>query len=232
LSSRDSANACRISLWCVALPLVWLLALSGCKTTEPAGDAPVRSLAAEGPRDFRGCVDAIAGDPQYEPLRDKLYLGTGGEYHRSYLHNKAKPDDSDIELLKAVHGDVQNCRKIALAETLPPNERQALAEFHAADDKIWADVLAGRLTWGKFNESRRIIAMRQQAKLNVASTGPKIEPLTPAKFDFNSIDYGNKVLPQFSRSPGERGLRLIDDFPSRKSYCDRMSNTAYCSARR
>jgi hypothetical protein len=215
----------------VALPLVWFLALPGCKTTEPAGDAPVRSLAAEGPRDFRGCVDAIAANPRYEPLRDKLYLGAGGEYRSSSLRNRANPNKSEIELLKAVHSDLQDCRKIALAETLQPNERQALTESHAADDRIWAEALAGRLTWGKFNESRRGIAMRQQVKLNLPNENTA-DAQTPArKIDFNPIDYGNNVLPRFVHTPGEpRGF--IGDLPSRASYCDRMAHTAYCSYRR
>lgn len=194
-------------------------------------EAPSRPIVAESPRDFRGCVGAITANPQYESLRDKLYLGVGGDYHRSYLRNTANPNESEIELLKAVHGDLQNCRKIALAETLQPNERQALTASHAADDKIWAEVLAGRLTWGKFNEGRRVIAMRQQAKLSVASRNPKAELSTAGKLDLGSIDYSNSVLSDLA-SPSKSERQRGDGLLRRSSYCDRMSNTAYCSTRR
>jgi hypothetical protein len=209
------------------------LFLDGCKTTDPGAEALAQPLSAEGPRDSRGCVQAIASDSQYAPLSDKLYLGIGAEYRPSDAGNPTKPDEGEIELLRAVHGDLQKCRAIALAETLQPAERQRLAASHTADDKIWSDMLAGRLTWGKFNTARRVVAMQQQARLNLPAARPKEEALPSPKYDFNSIDYGQKVLPQFSRSPGdEPGPRLIGDLPSRSSYCDRMSNTSYCSYRR
>jgi hypothetical protein len=166
-------------------------------------------------------------------LRDKLYLGPGSEHQRAYLRNTAKPNDREIELLRTIHADLQKCRAIALAEALQPSERQALADSHSADDKVWASAFAGHLTWGKLNEGRWAVTMRQQARLNVPAAVAEDEPSTPKKYDLNTIDYRDKVLPQFSHSAGdERGIRLIGDLPSRSSYCDRMPNTAYCSYRR
>lgn len=228
---RQGIEAHHAPLWTVGVSALCLLTLNACKTTEPATPSQAQPLAAEGPRDSRGCVEAIASNSQYEMLRDKLYLGAGSEVRPSHLQSAKKPDPGEIGLLRAIHADLQGCRAIALTETSQPAERQSLVTAHGAEDKVWAEAFAGRLTWAKLNEQRRAIVMTQRARLNLPSASPKNE-LPVAKYDFNTIDYGYKVLPQFSRSAEDDGGVRVTGSPGRSSYCDRMSNSAYCSNRR
>lgn len=201
--------------------------LNACITAESAAPS-VSPLAAEGPIDSRGCIDAIAAKPEYELLRYKLYFGAGSEYRTSYLRNKERPDEAEIEQLKAIHAEVQGCRKMALAEMPHAKERQALVGSHAADDKIWADMLAARLTWGKFNESRRIIIIQQQARLNSPNAESKTGRPPAGKLDLNVIDDPGNTLSD-DANPSRKERQRGDGLLRRSSFCDRMLNSSYCS---
>ncbi len=206
---------------------------------------------AESPRDLQGCVDAVASKPQYELLTGKLHLGKE-PYPRSYLSSTVRPDQKEIELLKALHGDLQECRKIALdAPLIQPSERKALVESYAADDRAFAEATTGRLTWGKLNEGLKSGAARRQSRLALAHVGREPEgrvssmvpTLSGSSTDANAaplskrskaidIDYDRKpdlTLPEWANRHRERtptGIFITTG--NRSIYCDNFRHTKYC----
>jgi len=71
-----------------------------------------------------------------------------------------------IALLYKWHARAQECRKIQLdgAAKIHPLVLLTTIETYSASDKLWADATSGRLTWGKFNEGRRNVALDAQRK--------------------------------------------------------------------
>jgi hypothetical protein len=65
------------------------------------------------------------------------------------------------------YGETQDCRKIQLdgASNTHPLIVLTLVEGFAASDKIWAQLTAGRLTWGQFNERRQDILTQTREKM-------------------------------------------------------------------
>jgi hypothetical protein len=167
--SREHLDTRRTSARRIGGSVACLLVLFGCNTTAPVVDASLQSSAAEPKRYFKGCIEAIASKPEYVPLAGKLHLHPNVPYPRTYLSNSSRPDKSEIELLNAMHGDLQECRTIALDDALlHPNARKVLVDSYVADYKIWTEVLAGQLTWGKFRRSGRSCARRPPPCLHSA----------------------------------------------------------------
>jgi hypothetical protein len=88
------------------------------------------------------------------------------------LNDKTSPTKQEIALLYDIYGEMQDCRKIALDGVAKMHSLYllTLVEAYSASDKLWADVTAGRLTWGAFNEARRNNVTHFQAKLIQADT--------------------------------------------------------------
>ncbi len=219
--------------------------LAACQTTELASESRAPSLAAERPRDARNCVEAIYSKPEYRPLAGKLHLGDDPA-PSSYLRNAARPDKNEMTLLSSLRVDLHECRKIATdGPLLQPNEQKALADAHAAEDKILAEASAGRLTWGKLNEGLSAASAQRQSRFaltnvgrNVGSQGTATAASQPADSISQAkrptiIDFGyddpNKTRPVLADAPTKRGPRMFISGGSEKSaYCDTFRYTKYC----
>ena len=121
---------------------------------------------------LEACTKSIDADPAYAPLRVKMPIS--GEQHASLqmLADKSKATPQEISLLYKLYDANQTCRKIlldAVAKTTPVRQ-VAYVEVFTAADKLWADHVGGKTTWGEFNQARDAVLAAGKEKLVEAET--------------------------------------------------------------
>lgn len=228
--------------------------LAACATAPPAEMAHERRRA-EAPRDYPSCIAAIAAKPEYQALWAKFQLEAGEPYPPAYLADRSYPSAGDIEALNALHADARDCRVFESA-TAGPAARQAIAESQVAEDKLWAEALAGRVTWGRFNARRKANAERKaaamkravvaaQARPMVEASRPSAEAVRPPQpsagaptlnLDMTGVGNGSRWTERPVSAPntkmGDSMKRTIrSDSLLDSSYCSNFMNTARCNTR-
>jgi hypothetical protein len=151
-----------------------VLTVAGCGGTVTGAQqevARMQSVAAEYKASGDACVQNIAGNPDYAPLKAKTSLDAPPQFSLQMLNDKTSPNKQEVSLLYRVYGDSQGCHKIFLdgAANMHPLILSVLVENYSNSDKLWAQVTAGGLTWGQFNQGRKDLFAQGQEKLAQAN---------------------------------------------------------------
>jgi hypothetical protein len=115
------------------------------------------------------CGKAINDDPSYDLLRTKMRIGTENA-SLQMLADKSKATPQEIASLYKLYDAYLGCRKILLEATAKttPVRQMAYVEMFTAVDKIWADHVSGKTTWGEFNQTRDVAKAAGAQKLQEA----------------------------------------------------------------
>ena len=155
------------------LRLIGIMCVSAC-TGAPMEVARIQKSPAATAASSRSCVDKVISKPEFAGLLKKIYLSNESytTVPSEYLRNESKPTNSEISDLYKLHGEMQECRKIALdgASAMHPLFLATVVEYYSESDRLWAQATSGKLTWGKFNEGRQAVTTQYQAKLADADT--------------------------------------------------------------
>jgi hypothetical protein len=153
--------------------LITIMCLSACTGAQMEA-ARIQKVSTSTVASSKECVDDVSSKPEYAGLLKKLYVSTdtNASVPLPYLTNQSKPTKAEIADLYKFHGDIQECRKIALdgASAMHPLILAALVEYFSETDRLWADAASGKLTWGKFNEGRQIVLTQYRTKHTEART--------------------------------------------------------------
>jgi hypothetical protein len=207
------------------------LALGGCagSAIEDASPPPAQAVAVK--RSARQCENEIGAKPEYESLRAKIDIESGGTDARLNRSHQVRPTGEETALLNALNVDLRECRRIALGE-VPATRTAKLTQSHAATETLWAEAAAGRLSWDQFNRRRKAIADRERSLLSDPSDTVAAAPRTQDRFSLDQRD----VRPEF-RGAGHDQLYVrnpsisISGPTSPSGHCGVMSNSAYCASR-
>src|SRR5262245_9183403 len=76
----------------------------------------------------------------------------------------------DSRTLLLFFGADQECRRVLLegAVRMHPLVVTIFIEWFAASDRVYAEAIFGRLTWGQFNQGLRKLGLQAQARLRQA----------------------------------------------------------------
>jgi hypothetical protein len=142
----------------------WLLA--ACATGAQVEGLRQNQIYADMKPTLDACIKAIDGDPSYAVLRTKLIIDEGIPT-LEMLSDRTKPTKQDVEALYKLHNAFQGCRKIILdaAAQAHPMRVVAYAEMYTAVDRVWADLVSGKSTWGEFNQAREAAKVTGREKL-------------------------------------------------------------------
>jgi hypothetical protein len=129
--------------------------LSACATAAQQEIQRQNTILNDMKPSLDACSKAINDDPSYDQLRMKMRIGNE-DASLQMLADKSKTTPQEIALLYKLYGAYQGCRKIILeaAAKAAPMRQVALIEIFTASDKIWADHVSGKTTWGEFNQAR------------------------------------------------------------------------------
>jgi cell division septum initiation protein DivIVA len=148
------------------------LSVVGCSTGAQQEVARIQSVSAEYGAAGQDCVQKIADNPDYAPLKAKTPFATPPQFSLEMLNDRSSPNKKGISLLYRMYGDRQQCNKIILdgAAKMNPLYQSVLIESYSDADKLWAQATAGRLTWGQFNQGRKdLLAQLQQRDIQVTA---------------------------------------------------------------
>ena len=215
----------------LGLAVACLLALAGC-VTDQGPDARMQLAASTPTADMARCAGDTVAKPKYDALKGKLYLGSEAAYPAGFLANPRHPDKAEVALLTALQGDFQQCRTLnpPAVPAAQPLIFRAFVEKREASDKLWAEAIAGRLTWGRLNDGLRSAALGRVRDITqtTARTGPDSwSYLGPQKPPEN---LGPDPLGERERY-GRRGPSMTIGDPTPPVYCSNMAHTTYCSQR-
>jgi len=152
--------------------LIAIACLSACTGVQIEA-ASMQKDAASTRESATACLQEVFSKPEFAGLSKKLYLST---LHQTvppeYLNNDSNPTKPDIADLYRLHGDVQACRKIVLdgASARHPLILTVIVESYSESDRLYADAVSGKLTWGQFNEARQTLNTKGLARLTEADT--------------------------------------------------------------
>jgi hypothetical protein len=157
-----------------AATCIWaiLLSLGGCSTQAQIEASQIASATAGANASFQACTQNVANNPEYAPIELKTPISAYPQWSLQMLNDNSSPSKKEILLLYRVYGDMQECRKIPLdaASKMHPLLLLAAIETYSESDKLWAQVTAGRLRWGQFNQGRKQIYTGGQEKVLQANT--------------------------------------------------------------
>ena len=130
--------------------------------------ARLQRLSTETTASITTCTEAVNDNPKYLSLKSKLYLGSADTIPPELLSVRAKPEAQDIPLIQDVQRDLLACRHIMLegAARMHPRVLAVVTEGYESTDRLWGDLIAGRITFGQFNEGRREITAQSRQRLN------------------------------------------------------------------
>ena len=181
------------------------------------------------------CFDSISENPKYAPIASKTYLGKDINITLQMLNDKTSPNKQEISLLYAYHGEMQDCRKIVLdgVSKMHPLYMLTLVESYAAADKLWADTTAGRLSWGQFNEGRKDLNTRYQARITQADAQVVSQLQNQHQVEVEQRQRAAAALQQWSYQQQalanqQQAINAINQ--PRTINCSYMGNTAQCNS--
>jgi hypothetical protein len=94
----------------------------------------IKKVGAETLASANTCSDNIFENPKYAPIASKTDLSRPNNITLQMLNDKTSPNKQEIALLYAFHGEMQDCRKIALdgVSKMHPLYMLTLVENYAA----------------------------------------------------------------------------------------------------
>jgi len=129
----------------------------------------LRSVAIETLIEAQACAAEISSKPRYADLGTKTHL-VAGDIPPHKLADARLLTITDSRALLWYFSEVQDCRRVMLegAVRMHPLVVTILIEWFAASDRIYAEAIFGRLTWGQFNQALREVGLQAQARLQQA----------------------------------------------------------------
>jgi hypothetical protein len=195
----------------------------------------IKKVGAETLASANTCSDNIFENPKYAPIASKTDLSRPNNITLQMLNDKTSPNKQEIALLYAFHGEMQDCRKIALdgVSKMHPLYMLTLVENYAAADKLWADATAGRLSWGQFNEGRKDLATRWQAKIIQADAQVVSQLQNQHQVEVEQRQRAADALQQWSYQQQalanqQRAINAMNQ--PRTINCNYFGNTAQCNS--
>jgi hypothetical protein len=153
------------------LGAILAFALSSCSTAGQMEANRIANTAKETTTAAAACVQSVHNNKDYEKILTKVYLSTDGSpAPLEMLTNKSFPTKQEILVLYKLYQDVQGCKKIALEglSKISPLVSSAGIESSAEGDKLWIELVNGRLSYGDFNAGSKDNAARFAVKINQA----------------------------------------------------------------
>ena len=164
-----------------------VLSVAGCSTAAQREATRIQSVEAEYKASGDACIQSISNNPDYASIKLKTPTDTPPQFLLQMLNDKTSPTKKEIALLYRVYSDIQECRKIYLdgAAKMHPLILTGLVEAYSANDKLWAQMTAGQLTWGQFNQGREDIynQTREKQIQAVAQIGSQLQNQNQAELD-------------------------------------------------
>ena len=183
------------------------------------------------------CLQEVVSKPEFAGLSKKVYLNTDSRasYPLEYLTNQAKPTKAEIADLYKLHGEIQECRKIALdgVSAMHPLYLATLVEYFSDGDRLWADAASGKLTWGKFNEARQALTTQYRAKLTEADARVRGELQEQHQFELEQRQRAAAAMQQWAYQQQQlyQQQQMVDAVNRpRMINCNYSGNTAQCSS--
>jgi len=169
-------------------------------------------------------------------LKTKLYLSNEiMQMPLQYLTDQTRPTKAEVLDLYKAYGDVQNCRKIYLdgAAATPPFFLATFVESYSASDRVWAEAVAGKLTWGKFNEARKAIAAETQSKLAEADVKIRGQLQGQHQFEMEQRQRVAEAMQQWSYQQqqlmqNQQAINALNG--PRTINCNYYGSTAHCTS--
>jgi hypothetical protein len=161
-----------------------LAALVAACTAAQVETLRVRSAALETVVAASACMAGVTSKPRYADLATKTHLGPG-DIPPHKLADARLLTREDSRTLLFYFSQMQECRLVTLekATSVHPLVVTILIEWFAGSDRIYAEAIFGRLTWGQFNEALRRLGRRTQARLQQAEA---IIAANPQNADFDN----------------------------------------------
>lgn len=219
--------------------LAALLLLSGCLTDAQTEGARIRTEVHETAELAKGCFQNVVDNPEYAQLKKKMYLAMDTQVPLQMLNDKALPTKSEIASVYKVYGDIQECRKGALAGVAKahPLIVLTLADSYTESDKLWTEAVAGHLPWGKFNEARKEIQSRLLEKLTQANGRIAAQLQDQYRFE---VEQRTRAIEAFARWSAAQAA-LVSSAPAvgmqpsmmstmRTTNCSYLLNTLNCTS--
>jgi hypothetical protein len=163
MSARAVVGHAAVRHAVLAIALAWLAGCTGAQVESLRMQNATRSVVAASAE----CMDGILGNPERQDILTKAYLGKDGQIPLAMLTDPRRPTQDDIRQIYRLHGDIQDCRKVALdgAAKVHPLIVMLLIETYAEGDKAYAGITSGLVTFGQFNQYQKDIFTNAQMKL-------------------------------------------------------------------
>jgi hypothetical protein len=129
----------------------------------------IRSVALETLVDAQACIVEIGIKPRYSDLATKTHL-VAGDIPSHKLADARLLTITDSRTLLWYFSEMQECRRVLLegAARMHPLVVTVFIEWFAASDRIYAEAIFGRLTWGQFNQGLKEAGLRAKARIEQA----------------------------------------------------------------
>ena len=136
--------------------LVGLAVLAGCASETP------RAASAPSPGD--ACIEAIVRNPDFTPIRDKVFLGGGQNQPASMMEAAAKPTDAEKRLIISWLEARQECYRQDIdwfgRQGYAKEYTEVRNQIETAFEARTRELIAGYLSYGQYARARRDLAER------------------------------------------------------------------------
>jgi hypothetical protein len=154
----------RVACVCVVAAL-----LAAC-TAAQVETFRMRSVAIETLTQALACGSEITSRPQYADLGTKMHFGRGDSIPPQKLADTRLLTRDDSIALLTFYIETQRCRRIILegAVRMHPLVVTVFIDWFAASDRVYAEAILGRITWGQFNQALKELGLQTQVRLQQA----------------------------------------------------------------
>jgi hypothetical protein len=164
---RVGVNA-RLSVAYVLFACVLVACLGGCTQTQ-IETTRIKTTTTETVAATDRCAATVAGKPEYRDLKARTLFSKSESIPPELLSDGRRPSRDEIRALYRVHGEMQECRRLAVtgATNTHPLILSAMAEaFATADQALLAFARAAEYkTWGDYNQALVEIYLQAQARV-------------------------------------------------------------------
>lgn len=117
--------------------------------------------------DARAFCDTVKADPAVRPVANKLPLISPDEITPEMLAIESLPSDAELDAIKALSRDQQQCRQRirAVVKEHEPTEVATTDELNMKLDLVTADLLQRKMSYGNANRLYRQAALEASNKL-------------------------------------------------------------------
>jgi hypothetical protein len=159
-------------------------ALTAACTAAQVESMRMRGVAIEIVVAANTCMAGITSKPRYADIGTKTHFGSG-DIPAHKLADARLLTREDSRALLYLFAEAQECRLIALegATRMHPLVVTIFIEWYAASDRVYAEAIFGRLTWGQFNQALKEIGLQAQARFQQADALIAANAQNPQQFE-------------------------------------------------